>query len=334
MVLIHPEIDLDAGFLRISASGPSSLNSLQIPLATPPDELKSSASRVCGDKITALMYKSPEVINFFTAAVGVPCTLARFPAELTTRNHKPHLKCEAPQNRDKKEPKILLSNESPILIVNRSSVDELNSHIGRSGGKLAKANLFRANIILRDMAIDSNSAYKEDTWRHVKIGEEFFELLGPCRRCHMVCVDQNTAEKNEEPFVTLSKTRCIGGRVLFGQHAMHLPLESKSRVPTITVGDTAMIWPIEEAEGGEEAGEKNEQTDGPAMEVERGAGVLGQNTKTQVPDGCDRRKVTGKSVSCCRHMSPLLIFVLGKSAECFAVSITFLSCRIRTSAEI
>lgn len=35
----------------------------------------------------------------------------------------------------------------------------------------------------------------------------------------MVCVDQMTAEKREEPFSTLAKTRRIGGRVLFGRHA-------------------------------------------------------------------------------------------------------------------
>lgn len=58
----------------------------------------------------------------------------------------------------------------------------------------------------------------------------------------MVCVDQDTAEKNEEPYVTLAKTRRIGGRVLFGQHAVHLPLESRSSIPRIKVGDSMKIW--------------------------------------------------------------------------------------------
>jgi molybdenum cofactor sulfurtransferase len=34
----------------------------------------------------------------------------------------------------------------------------------------------------------------------------------------MVCVDQESAEKNGEPFVTLAKTRRFDGRVLFGVH--------------------------------------------------------------------------------------------------------------------
>lgn len=58
----------------------------------------------------------------------------------------------------------------------------------------------------------------------------------------MVCVDQETAEKNEEPFVTLAKSRRIGGRVLFGQHAVHLPLESGGSIPKIRVGDVVKVW--------------------------------------------------------------------------------------------
>lgn len=62
----------------------------------------------------------------------------------------------------------------------------------------------------------------------------------------MICVDQDTAEKNEEPYVTLAKTRRIGGRVLFGQHAVHLPLGSRSSVPMIKVGDAVKVWEDEE----------------------------------------------------------------------------------------
>lgn len=57
----------------------------------------------------------------------------------------------------------------------------------------------------------------------------------------MVCVDQETAEKNEEPYVTLSKSRRIGGKVLFGQHATHLPLD-RSSIPRIKVGDVVRVW--------------------------------------------------------------------------------------------
>ena len=57
----------------------------------------------------------------------------------------------------------------------------------------------------------------------------------------MVCVDQNTAEKNEEPFVTLSKTRRVDGRVLFGMHAAHIP-RNGTAAPMIMVGDVVKAW--------------------------------------------------------------------------------------------
>lgn len=57
----------------------------------------------------------------------------------------------------------------------------------------------------------------------------------------MVCIDQQTAIQDEEPYVTLSKTRRIGGRVLFGQHAMHLPVKSRVSRPSIKVGDLVRV---------------------------------------------------------------------------------------------
>lgn len=59
----------------------------------------------------------------------------------------------------------------------------------------------------------------------------------------MVCIDQDTGEKDEEPFVTLAKTRRIGGRILFGQHATHLSSAAArtSQPPTVRVGDTMQI---------------------------------------------------------------------------------------------
>jgi hypothetical protein len=65
----------------------------------------------------------------------------------------------------------------------------------------------------------------------------------------MVCIDQDTAEKNEEPFVTLTKTRRVDGKIFFGQHATHLPLENSDGgggVPVIQVGDRVQVWGKEE----------------------------------------------------------------------------------------
>jgi molybdenum cofactor sulfurtransferase len=71
----------------------------------------------------------------------------------------------------------------------------------------------------------------------------------------MVCVDQQTAERNQEPFVTLSKTRRFDGRVYFGEHTSHIALDDASSPPaqyaTISVGDR--VHPFREHEIGEDA---------------------------------------------------------------------------------
>ncbi|RPB12903.1 PLP-dependent transferase [Morchella conica CCBAS932] len=248
MALIRPSVDLKTGMLHITIhnhTAPSSSPQLSIPLSCTPEELHTlhpSPSRVCGDKITALTYSAQHIVDFFTAAVGVPCTLARFPATSGQRHFKPHLGGAAKAEAGGEAP-IGLSNESPILLVHRASVDALNAAILCTGGKAARADVFRANIVVRGGA----GAYAEDRWAHVKVGGEFFEVLGACRRCHMVCVDQETAVKNEEPYVTLAKSRRVGGRVVFGVHMKHLAVEGKAGgVGLVRVGEAVKVW-----EGGE-----------------------------------------------------------------------------------
>jgi molybdenum cofactor sulfurtransferase len=65
----------------------------------------------------------------------------------------------------------------------------------------------------------------EDDWANLTIGEAeaSFEMLGRCQRCSMVCVNQATAEKSQEPFVTLAKTRKFDNKVYFGEHMCLVP---------------------------------------------------------------------------------------------------------------
>ena len=50
----------------------------------------------------------------------------------------------------------------------------------------------------------------------------------------MVCIDQQTAQKDQEPFVTLAKTRRRQGKVYFGVHTAlatkHLAQGARLRV--------------------------------------------------------------------------------------------------------
>ncbi|KAI9671531.1 MAG: hypothetical protein M1817_003583 [Caeruleum heppii] len=246
MALILPTIDLDQGVVRVRlhpslAVSASSILEISISLGfdcegaavvgKSRDKLQSRSSRVCGDDFTAQIYESPEICDFFTSALGVPCTLARFPrggSGAAGRHAKDHLrKREGWPIRDGDlPPPILLSNESPILTVTRPSLDRLNREITATGGKMAQAAMFRPNIVLSvadDAPATGDPAYVEDTWEYMQIERHLFELLGPCRRCQMVCIDPETAERNPAPLMTLNKTRRIGNQVYFGQHTRHLP---------------------------------------------------------------------------------------------------------------
>jgi molybdenum cofactor sulfurtransferase len=268
MALIRPVIDLKCGVLRVEfADSTAGIDPIAVPLAINPSlfsdksDFMSRNARVCGDTVTARTYESPVITNFFTKALGVACQLARFPANGTSgssRHAKAHLQ-PFQQRKTRNMPgtfpneghvdaglhrPILLANESPILTISRSSLNRLNEQIKSNGGKAVRAEVFRANIVIAEHHKSTpafEEPYAEDHWCMLQIGRQFFQMLGSCRRCQMVCIDQETAQKNQEPFVTLAKTRRFDGKVYFGQHTCHMPVEEDKSLdaqgPTIMVCD-------------------------------------------------------------------------------------------------
>jgi molybdenum cofactor sulfurtransferase len=133
-------------------------------------------------------------------------------------------------------------------MIHRSSVEALNQEITSRGGNPVEDKSFRANIVLEQTSgSKAQPAYSEDSWDSVRIGIQSFKLMGACRRCQMVCIDQDTGEKKEEPFVTLAKTRRFDGKVYFGVHMRHDHLthgdltSKESQYPTIQVGDPVSV---------------------------------------------------------------------------------------------
>lgn len=255
MALIRPSLDLPGGVLRVRAIGytGSAIDEITVPLSADPrcfgtvESSKPHQTDVCGDILDAKVYTSPGIADFFTRIVGVPCQLARFPVATSTspsaRHAKPHLTRAYASGIPRP---ILLSNESPILTISRSSLNRLNEIIKAKSGKSASASVFRANIVLAESPVyppGSEQPYAEDYWKSMQIGDQMFDFLGGCRRCQMVCVDQLTAEKNQEPFVTLAKTRRFAGKVLFGVHTCHVvDTGVGSQRPTISVGDAVKTF--------------------------------------------------------------------------------------------
>lgn len=264
MALLKPSISLVDGLLRVHYNGPPGLGTseISVPLSPDPSHFHPQTglqSRVCEETMELQIYNSEAIATFFTNAIGIPCLLARCPrghCGRPTRNHKTkhrsHQLHHLPQPMPGAFPasptsslaphSLHFSNESPILTISRSSLNRLNEEIKKIPGKEATAAVFRANIILAQNPALTPSGeehpYAEDHWRYMRIGrtsepsaQHYFEVLGGCRRCQMVCVDQDSGEINEEPFVTLAKTRRKKGHVYFGVHTTLVQGENEGDYP-------------------------------------------------------------------------------------------------------
>lgn len=256
MALLRPRLDFAAGLLRIGCAvlnKDTACNEISVPLSADPRcftplSKTSTPTNVCGDTVCARVYSSPRIATFLSSVLGVPCTLARFPANSASRHAKAHLSSSTV---GKDATPLAFSNESPVLCISRTSLNALNTAIKARGGQPVPASTFRANIVVSpslQSTSEATTAYIEDTWKSISISpykhqrhssEENpstakFKVLGKCRRCHMLCVDQQTAETRQEPFVTLAKTRREDGKVWFG---VHLALSKGEKKGWVRVGD-------------------------------------------------------------------------------------------------
>ena len=246
MALIRPTLNLQTH--TMSVSSPASPSHLEIPLEMDIISAVNQGSltirenaRLCEDTIRSLVFSSPQIHDFFSAIVGTECTLAMYHPETngSLRYFKPHLPAVKSSVTitdtcaGKRE--IWLSNESPFLLVSQSSVDALSSATTR---KISPA-VFRPNFVLV-----GNYAYAEDSFRRIRIGDVEFDILGQCRRCHMVCVDPELGVKEKnggDVYLGLGKTRKKDtGGVVFG---IHMGLADVTE-GSVRVGDSVVVEKI------------------------------------------------------------------------------------------
>jgi len=226
MALIKPAINLETRIMSVSS--PASPAHLEISLDMDFDTALMSGelilredARVCADTIRSLVFTSQKIRDFFSAIVGIDCSLALYHplSSNTMRFFKAHLLGESSTatGNDSLATKreIWLSNESPFLLISQSSVDALSLSTPQKS-KISPA-VFRPNFVL-----EGNRAYTEDSFRRIRIGDVLFDILGQCRRCHMVCVDPEKGVKEKQGndvFLGLGKTRKKDtGGVVFGVH--------------------------------------------------------------------------------------------------------------------
>ena len=134
----------------------------------------------------------------------------------------------------------------PILVALTASLDALNDQIALRGRDRVPMARFRPNIV-----IEGATAWVDDSWEVVRIGNAELRFVKPCDRCTVTTVDQRSGSfSGEEPLATLRQIRMSGdpriSGVLFGWNVV------SSNCATISVGDpcevisTREAWPIKE----------------------------------------------------------------------------------------
>lgn len=242
MTMIHPSIDLDRHVLSVHYdAGDGNTKSLEISLdlevgnTSLVQTCKASSNRsatVCGERQEVQVSTSAKIAAFFTTALEVPCILARHQTASAAGKDalsqwdsiRPSMPGHFPDTRVSPLSKTKsLANESPILLISQPSVDSLNLSIQANDSAAAPvpADTFRGNIVIAQESSESRAPYIEDQWTSIQISDDptnQFRVIGPCQRCQMVCIDQKSAKRTQEPFSTLAKTRRRDGKVWFGMH--------------------------------------------------------------------------------------------------------------------
>jgi uncharacterized protein len=98
-----------------------------------------------------------------------------------------------------------------LHLTTEASLADLNRHLEQP----VPMNRFRPNLI-----VEGNSAFEEDRWKRLRIGDVELEGTLTSERCLITTTDQNTAERGKEPLRTLAQYRQLDGGyssgVIFG----------------------------------------------------------------------------------------------------------------------
>ncbi|KAJ9094459.1 hypothetical protein QFC21_005998 [Naganishia friedmannii] len=221
MALIRSVIDLKADTLTIIFGGMEFQVSMSATSSSAAAELHENIV-VCGEIAEPIVYQDPLLNQLLSEFLGLSCALARQPS--STRHSK--LTGAGMQQQAMDRIPLLLSNESPFLLINQESVDAVSgwmqghSNSGRKALDRAKPTSFRGNFTIGPAASSiCCQAFIEDSIQQVVIGTHVFSALGQCRRCQMVAIDQETGEHAPKTFLALAKHRRNDrGRIIFGTH--------------------------------------------------------------------------------------------------------------------
>ncbi|XP_039187948.1 molybdenum cofactor sulfurase isoform X1 [Crotalus tigris] len=198
LCLIQPLIDLEQNVIIIKAEG---MNPISVSL----DEHGGTLTEICQSKVCSHRVQTYDcgerLADWFTKFLGRQCRLIRQSSNFK-RNSSKNKKEETPAA----IPSLSLVNEAQYLLINMTSILQLREQVTASLGEsfLPQELIyrFRANIVIR-----TSEPFEEDLWDQIAIGSLHFRILGPCHRCLVICINQQTGERNKDFLQKLSSIR-------------------------------------------------------------------------------------------------------------------------------
>lgn len=201
MCLIKPFIDVKKNIIRLEFPD---MPVIEIPLEThngESREAKVCETKVCGDRIKGIDCGN-DVAKWLSDALFIDDLRLIKQSETVTR----------------RSGSIALSNQSQFLLISEPSVEWLTKQVEQ--WEYSEHNVenvverFRGNLV-----IDNLPPLVEIEMKNFSIGNVTFEVEGPCTRCQMICIDQQSGEKTSEPLRTIG--RIFKGKIRFGIYLKH-----------------------------------------------------------------------------------------------------------------
>ncbi|MDJ0899773.1 MAG: MOSC N-terminal beta barrel domain-containing protein [Xenococcus sp. MO_188.B8] len=119
----------------------------------------------------------------------------------------------------KEENPVSFADGYPFLLTATASLAELNRRLVETyeeAAPIIPVNHFRPNIV-----VETETAFEEDNWKVIRLGDIKFAVVKPCSRCIITTIDQKKGTKNplKEPLRTLGSFRQFGDQgVMFGEN--------------------------------------------------------------------------------------------------------------------
>ncbi|RSS64096.1 MOSC domain-containing protein [Streptomyces sp. WAC06614] len=210
---------LSAGAIALAAPGMPDLV-VEVPAPGPLEPVE-----LFGKKIEAVVSDHSAAHAWFSDYLGVPARLVHLDDPAVRRPVDPEYALPGET--------VSLADGYPLLVTTLASLDALNELIAQGDhpdeGPLPM-NRFRPNVV-----VAGATAWAEDHWHRLAIGEVLFRGPKNCGRCIVTTTDQHTAERGKEPLKTLGRHRRMGKSLVFGR--MLIPLGTG----TVRVGDEVRV---------------------------------------------------------------------------------------------